>query len=91
MEVIAALQTELSENVTTKELSTVAEAAAVMVGGAGATMLKVVEVSFVKPVDENTILAFEIGPRLEAVKPLYVAMPLAAAFPVVPPNVHVVP
>ncbi len=77
-------QYELSIKVILNELSTVATDEEIIVGGDGIGTLNVAEVSLVKPFNENTILALLTGPWLEALNPVYVAIPFVAETVVVP-------
>jgi hypothetical protein len=87
MLVIAALQAELSVKVTSKGLSTVAPTAAVSeITGAG--MLNVLDVAPVNPEELKLIVAPVTEAKLDADKPLKVAVPEFAATVAVPPNVQ---
>ncbi len=90
-EVIAPLQVALSVKVTGRvfKLSTVGGVVfADNAGGAGAGILNVDDVTEVRPVAVNCMVAPDTGPRLVAVSPLKVAVPPdAVAFRLGPPSV----
>ena len=74
--------------VTVNGETTVAPVAGLIVGGFGATIEKITDVSPIRPLAEKAIFALAIGPKLVAVKSENVALPDNAFFVTTPFNVH---